>query len=132
VHDAVVVPVRLLHVPARVHLGSPSLSGAVAHPRRTMQDVQDVQGVQGVQGVHSEKPRRTEGQRVEESMHVRTRGQIGQWFCADGASLRARRRHPPRGATDTGELDFVELRRMRTWGKQDDTGLFRCTTITNP
>ena len=74
----------------------------------------------------SKKPRRAEGRRVEKSLHIEDREVV----LADG-SRRTIHIYARGGAvglgelTDRGELDFVELRRIRTSRKQDGTGLFR-------
>jgi hypothetical protein len=74
----------------------------------------------------SKQPRRAEGRRVEKSVHVEDR----EVTLSDG-SRRTLQLYARAGAmgigelTDKGELDFVELRRIRTSRKQDGSGLFR-------
>ena len=74
----------------------------------------------------SKKPRRAEGRRVEKSVHVEDR----QVTLSDG-TVRTVHLYALGGAiglgelTDKGELEFVELRRIRTSRKADGNGLFR-------
>jgi hypothetical protein len=74
----------------------------------------------------SKKPRRGEGRRVEKSVHVEDR----EVTLADG-TVRTVHLYARGGAvgigelTDKGELDFVELPRLRTHRNQDASGLFR-------
>ncbi|MPZ68287.1 MAG: hypothetical protein GEU71_02015 [Actinobacteria bacterium] len=74
----------------------------------------------------SRKPRRKEGQRVEKSVHVEDK----QIRLEDG-SARTYRLYASGGAiglgelTDTGEVEFVELERVRTHRNADKNGLYR-------
>jgi hypothetical protein len=74
----------------------------------------------------SKEPRRGEGRRVEKSVHVEDR----QVTLPEG-NVRTVRLYARGGAigmgelTDKGELDFVELPRLRTHRNQDASGLFR-------
>ena len=76
--------------------------------------------------VGSDQPRRAEGRRVEKSLLVETR----EVALADG-STRTIRLYAVGGAlgigelTDTGELDFVELVRVRTHRDADKNGRYR-------
>src|SRR5260370_8011674 len=74
----------------------------------------------------SKKPRRGEGRRVEKSVHVEDR----EVTLPEG-NVRTVRLYARGGAiglgelTDKGELNFVELPRLRTHRNQDPSGLFR-------
>jgi hypothetical protein len=74
----------------------------------------------------SKDPRRAEGRRVEKSVHVEDR----QVTLPEG-NVRTVRLYAKGGAiglgelTDRGEMDFVELPRLRTHRNQDASGLFR-------
>ncbi|HLI56332.1 MAG TPA: hypothetical protein VKY26_04770 [Actinomycetota bacterium] len=74
----------------------------------------------------SNKPRRAEGRRVEKSVHVEDREIALTDGCKRTARIYARGGAIGLGElTDKGELDFVELPRMRTHRNQDASGLFR-------
>ena len=76
--------------------------------------------------IGSKQPRRVEGQRVEKSVHVEDRD-----VALPDGTVRTFQLYARGGAiglgelTDKGELDFVELPRLRTHRDQDASGLFR-------
>lgn len=74
----------------------------------------------------SRKPRRKDGQRVEKSVHVEDKQ-----VRLDDGSLKTCRLYACGGAiglgeiTDTGEVEFVELERVRTHRNRDKNGRYR-------
>ena len=74
----------------------------------------------------SDKPRRKEGQRVEKSVHVEDKAVTQPDGLSMVCRLYARDGEIGIGEiTDTGELEFVSLPRVRTHRIKDKNGLFR-------
>lgn len=69
----------------------------------------------------AKKPRRADGRRVQKSVHIEDKvanGQTVRLYARGGAVGIGR-------VTDSGDLDFVELRRVRTQRIEDKAGTYR-------